>query len=41
MAASAQGFAAGNSSVNQTLFSKPSDGKSNRPLNRAALYTIG
>ncbi len=41
MAVSAQGFAVGNISVNQTMFSKPSDGKSNRPLTRAALYTIG
>jgi len=40
-AVSTQRFAAGNRNVNPPMFSKPSDGKSNRLLTRAARYTIG
>ena len=41
MAASAHSFEIGNSSVNQTLLSKPNHGRSGLPLTRADLYTIG
>jgi cyclopropane-fatty-acyl-phospholipid synthase len=38
MAASAYGFEAGSINVNQTLLTRPADGKSNVPLSRADLY---
>ena len=38
MSASVHGFESGNINVNQTLLTKPSEGKSNLPLTRADLY---